>query len=136
MSYQYEGCCSCGETIFSIVLSTPINNYAPRACDCNFCTSRGIAYLSDPLGKSEINSHQPLVKLKQGSNQAHFFGCSSCDSIVAVGYLFNAGFRGAVNATLFNDNNRLQPAVIASPKLLNADEKVERWKKLWMTITL
>ena len=136
MSYQYVGHCSCGETKILVELSSPIGNYVPRACDCDFCTAREIAYLSEPEGKSEIHTHQLLNRLKQGSNQAQFLGCANCDSIVAVGYLFNSGFKGAVNATLLNDKDRLQQAVVASPKLLKSDEKVERWQNLWMPISI
>lgn len=136
MSYQYEGSCPCNETKVLIELSSSINNYIPRACDCDFCTIRGIAFLSDPVGKAEIHAQLQLDKLKQGSNQAQFLCCTKCDSIVAVGYLFNSEFKGAVNATLLNDKDRLQQAVAASPKLLNPDEKVERWQKLWMPISL
>lgn len=136
MSFQYEGRCSCGETTLLVELYSPISSYIPRACDCDFCIARGIAYLSEPEGKAEIHSQLQLNKLKQGSNQAQFLGCANCDSIVAVGYLFNSGFKGAVNATLLNDKNKLQQAVAASPKRLKPDEKIERWQKLWMAIKL
>ena len=136
MSYQYEGACSCGETKILVKLCSPIDNYIPRVCDCEFCTTRGIAYLSDPNGKTKIHTQRQLNKLKQGSNQAQFLSCANCDSVVAVGYLFGSGLKGAVNATLLNDKNQFQQAVAASPKLLEPDEKVKRWQKLWMPINL
>ena len=136
MSYQFDGSCVCGRTKITIKPSSSLNKFILRACDCDFCTSREINYLSDPAGKAEIHAFQPLRKLKQGSNQAEFLCCANCDSVVAVGYWFQVGLRGAINATLLNDKKHLQVAVPASPKLLEPDEKVKRWEKLWMTIEL
>lgn len=136
MSYQTHGSCICGQTKIIVEISSALDTLIPRACDCDFCTEKGINYLSDPVGKAEIRTCQPLKKLKQGSNQAEFLCCANCDSVVAVGYWFQVGLKGAINATLLNDRKQLQNAVAASPKLLEPDEKVERWQKLWMTIKL
>ncbi len=136
MPHKHEGSCHCGKVTISIKLSQPLDNYAPRACDCDFCTSRGITYLSASQATAEVCSLLPLKKLKQGSRQAQFLSCVNCDSVVAVVFLFESGHRGAVNAALLNEKRLLQQAVTASPKLLDPIEKVERWQQFWMPVRL
>lgn len=134
MSYKYKGSCDCDKVSFVVVLSQSLIAYTPRACDCDFCTKRGIEYLSETGGSLDINSNQPLQKLVQGSKQVHFLSCAGCHTVVCVVYEFSTGLKGAVNATLIEDEEPRQQAVAASPKLLNATQKVERWNSLWLQV--
>ena len=46
-----NGQCNCGQTKIKLSLSNKLNKYSPRACDCDFCISRKISYLSHPEGE-------------------------------------------------------------------------------------
>lgn len=136
MSHSYAGKCQCGATSLSLELPKPIEYYQPRACDCDFCTARDIAYLSEPTARLTINSDSDLSKYQQGSNQAEFLACAKCDSVIAASFKEGTKRIGSVNANLLCDRESLASAVTVSPKQLSADEKKLRWQELWMSIII
>lgn len=98
MMKTYLGTCDCGATEMSISLPMALDHYAPRACDCDFCTRQQISYLSDPQGTIAIKSLKPLTELQQGSNTATFLSCAVCSTVMCVSYSNNTRSVGAVNA--------------------------------------
>ncbi len=130
------GRCFCGSVYCEIQLSQPAAAYAPRRCDCDFCTSRNLQYLSDPKGQLRIQSPQPLLRLQQGSAQAEFLTCRQCDTVVAVCYREDQINVGAINASLLQPQSQFAEAVTVQPRLLAADTKTERWKQLWMPLVV
>ena len=128
------GECSCGQTKVKISLPENLDQYSPRACDCDFCVSRSIFYLSHPDGELEIESTEPLEVQRQGSNQASFITCSNCKSVIAASLQLENRLVGALNSTLLSDFSLLQKSVTVSPKQLGAREKNERWQTLWLNI--
>ena len=115
-------------------LPEPFDAYTPRRCDCDFCTTREISYLSDPSGSVEIVCKYPLKPISQGSEQAQFLSCPNCDCVVTVVYLFEDGLKGAVNARLIIAGDQLQEAEVVSPRLLSATEKIKRWNDIWFPV--
>lgn len=136
MAIEYVGSCSCGAVKVRIELPEAIENYSPRACDCDFCTSRNIQYLSHPDGALFIETSTPLEVQKQGSNQADFLTCRNCNDVSAVSIGIEGNRIGALNSTILDDYLRLKKAEVASPKLLTAHNKVQRWKSLWLPISV
>jgi len=128
------GKCRCGQTKVKISLPKTLEHYSPRACDCDFCTSRKISFLSHSDGELEIESAKPLDVQKQGSNQASFITCQSCKSVIAGVLTLENKLIGALNSTLLFDFISLQKATIVSPKKLEPKEKIERWKTVWLNI--
>lgn len=131
---NYSSFCRCGQIQITLSLPKPIDTYAPRACDCDFCTSRSASYLSDPDGVLQITNAEELEQLQQGSEQAIFWQCTSCHDLVGVTHEFENGIKGAVNASLFAANYELQNAIVVSPKTLSPEEKRERWGGVWMRV--
>jgi hypothetical protein len=136
MNQSYHGSCQCGAVSFTLRLPNHLEQYSPRACDCDFCTERSISYLSDPDGTLTIRCTQPLIRLKQGSNQAEFLTCSGCQQVVAATINLIDEAKGAVNVNLLAEQDLLQPAEPISPKQLNPQEKLLRWQQLWLTLTI
>ena len=128
--------CHCGNAQLELSLPADLSSYTPRACDCDFCVKRTISYLSDPKGNLTIKSDVKLLAHHHGSNQASFLSCDQCDDVVAVVCKINNQLRGAVNATLLNGLAVMKPSQIVSPKSLSADQKIERWHKLWLTVVI
>jgi len=128
------GKCRCGQTKIKLSLPKALEQYSPRACDCDFCTSRNIAYLSHPDGELEIESIEPLGIQKQGSKQANFITCNCCKTIIAGVLQIENGLIGALNSTLLSNYASLQEPTIVSPKLLTEEEKIERWQSVWLNI--
>jgi len=69
--------------------------------------------------------------IKNGDQLASFYYCDSCGDLLAVGRTFNNQLRGAVNASLLRDSGQLGKVIEIQPRLLSADEKLDRWGKLW-----
>ena len=136
MTYEYQGKCHCGNATFTVILPRSLDNYAPRACDCDFCTILGLTYLSDPEGSLELISSAPFRRTTQGSGQAQFLSCTNCEVIVSVIYPSETGLKGTVNAALINKREQLHAPVAVSPKLLEPAEKIKRWDKLWFPVSL
>ncbi|RKF18139.1 aldehyde-activating protein [Alginatibacterium sediminis] len=130
------GKCSCGQTKVIISLPKTLDHYSPRACDCDFCISRNISYLSDPEGKLEIKSVEALDIQKQGSNQASFITCNGCKSVIAASLQLENKLIGALNSALLSNVALLQGATTVSPKALGAKAKIERWQTVWLNIKI
>ncbi|BHH82613.1 GFA family protein [Desulforhopalus sp. 52FAK] len=131
---NYSNTCSCGKIQIKLTLPKPIEEYTPRACDCDFCTTRKAAYISDPDGVLEITQSEGLESLIQGSKQAKFWQCKSCHDLIAVTHEFETGLQGAINANCLAGSNKLQNPISVSPKTLSPEEKIERWQAGWMTV--
>lgn len=136
MLNMLTGHCACGQVEVSIELTKELSLYSPRACDCDFCTSRGAEYLSDPGGKIRLTSHSSLVEQQQGDNLAKFLTCPNCSTVLVAALIDDSNSFGAVNATLLQGREKFKASRSASPKLLSADEKVERWTQLWSPLEL
>jgi len=128
------GECSCGKTKVKLSLPEALNSYSPRACDCDFCISRHISYLSHPDGQLEIESIESLDIQRQGSNQASFITCNCCKSVIAASLQMENSLLGALNASLLSNFSLLQQPISVSPKTLGAIEKIQRWKTVWLSI--
>ena len=134
MKDENMGMCRCGRVTFFVSLPEVLENYSPRKCDCAFCMKHDAAVLSHPDGNLHIESLAPLTITKHGSGQASFLSCSSCHSFVSVVYLFPTGLKGAVNATLLSEFERLKAPQLVSPKRLDPQEKLSRWESVWFNV--
>jgi len=128
------GKCSCGQTRVKLTLPETLEHYCPRACDCDFCISRNITYLSHPDGELEIASKAPLDIQQQGSNQAGFITCRQCKTVIAASLRLENSLIGALNSTLLSNASLLQEPTVVSPKALSAKEKFDRWQTVWLNI--
>jgi hypothetical protein len=110
-------------------LTSALESYNPRACDCHFCRKNDAAYISDPNGRVVIrtNALSHLKFTQQGDELAEFLFCATCDQLLGVRW----HQYGSVNARILFDHSSFGPQILASPKQLSADEKVVRWTELW-----
>lgn len=132
--FCYLGLCSCGKVKVELLLPHELSGYAPRACDCAFCTIHDVAYLSDPDGQFTITCEYPPKMAQQGSNQASFLMCASCGDVLCATYSFDNKLKGALNVKVLNDFPHLAKAQVVSPRQLSPQQKVARWKRLWSTV--
>jgi hypothetical protein len=130
------GTCECGKVEITMSLPDVLASYTPRQCDCEFCTSRGICFLSHPDGKLRIQTVRPLDIAKQGSNQASFLTCSYCKTVIAASIQLSNNVIGALNAKLLSNFYLLQKPVVVSLKNLEAKEKISRWQSNWCNIKI
>ena len=140
MEHRYSFSCQCGKVSGNIFLPKTLSEYSPRECDCDFCMSRGIQYLSDPQGKilveSVANSEPHLEVLKQGSNQADFLQCANCKQVIMTSVGLKNIRMGALNVQTLKSKDQLSEPLSVSPKLLSPQEKLERWQDIWCVLLL
>ncbi|HME37961.1 MAG TPA: hypothetical protein VKG63_03275 [Steroidobacteraceae bacterium] len=109
--------------------------YGPRACDCDFCSELGAAYVSDPAGSLwiQIKDAGATARLRQGDRLIDCLVCRRCG--VLVGALYQDGEQsfGVVNAWVVGKRETFGDSVPVSPKKLAADEKTARWRQLWFS---
>lgn len=129
----YHASCHCGAIALDIKLSKPPTDYQPRACDCDFCRRHGAAYVSDPAGSLAIRYSDPakLSRYRQGSGTAECLLCRECGVLVGAIFEDGADRYGTLNSRILLEGPGFGTEVCASPKLLDAGTKVNRWKDLW-----
>ncbi len=132
---KFKATCQCHQCKLLVELPQSLRHYAPRACDCNYCQLRNISYLSDPTGFIEVFSGASLLIDRHGSEQAEFYNCSTCGDFLFVAITSNGQTIGAVNANILNNKEQLARSQRVSPKQLAADQKLARWRQVWMPLS-
>ena len=130
---KYLGQCNCGKSQVVVDAAVDFEKLVPRSCDCDSCMSLFLPAImvSDPaLNISIVNEDDSLKTRKNGSQQASFLHCKSCDQLLAVGANIEGKFRGAVNAFLFRNIN-FSDAIPIRPGLLSQADKIKRWNEIW-----
>lgn len=132
-THRYEGGCHCGNITFAMEMTIDPGACTPRACDCDFCTRHGAAYVSDPEGKLEIGirNEKDLSRYRQGSGSAEMLVCRNCGVMVAACYVEQASVYATVNCLAVAGRERFGPKEAVSPKQWDAQTKIRRWKRLW-----
>jgi hypothetical protein len=117
----------------SVELTGAPCDYAPGACDCEFCHKHGASYISDPKGaiKIEVENAERLGKYRQGNGIADCLFCTECGVLLGILYQENGHLYATANSraliSSFGENKPI------SPKLLTASEKISRWQELWFS---
>lgn len=127
-----RGGCRCAALSIEVTLTQPPSAYTPRACDCNFCSERGAAWVSDPNGVLRLVQRDDTDALhcRQGSGQADFIACAHCGTLVLVACEMDGHLYAAVNAHVLNAAE-FAPEQPASPQHLSPEAKRARWRQLW-----
>lgn len=126
----HKGSCNCNRWQVEVEVTKPLGDFNPRSCDCDYCKKFPSAIISDPNMKVDLVGDEFTI-IKNGDQLASFYYCDSCGDLLAVGRTFNNQLRGAVNASLLRDSGQLGQTIEIQPRLLSADEKLDRWGKLW-----
>ncbi len=114
-------------------LTRDVQDYAPRACDCDFCRKHGAAWLTDPAGSLRLHQRgsDAAVHYRQGSDQAEFLLCAHCGVLVMATYRSDGRLFAALNVRAIEGAPAFAPEQVAQPRLLSAQDKPLRWQQLW-----
>jgi hypothetical protein len=133
----HAGRCHCGALQWTFKTAKPLRALVPRACDCDFCTRHGAAWVSDPGGELRIRSRDAMLHgVRQGSGQAEFLLCRACGVLVAVVAHGAGGLIGAANRNAFDARAEFQEETSVSPRMLAPEIKLARWHQVWMRAEL
>ena len=133
--YTVNGGCYCGNVQLDIELTREPGSYHPRACDCDFCSKHGAAYLSDPQGALTVRVRDASNTgyYRQGSSFAEFLFCKNCGVLVGVAYRSDGRVYGAVNTRAVEARTKFAAEQPVSPKALSGAEKISRWQDIWFS---
>ena len=131
----YKGSCNCNGWQVEVEVTKPLGDFNPRSCDCDYCKNSPSEIISDPNMRVDLMGGEITIN-KNGDQLANFYYCDSCGDLLAVGRYFNNQLRGAVNANLLRDSGQLGKTIEIQPRLLNADEKLDRWQRLWGQVNI
>lgn len=133
--YRANGGCHCGNVRLDIELTREPGSYHPRACDCDFCSKHGAAYLSDPQGALTIRVRDApnTAYYRQGSSLAECLICKNCGVLVGVVYRNEGRVYGAVNVKAVEARSSFAAEQPVSPKVLPGAEKIARWRSIWFS---
>lgn len=134
MRVALTGSCHCQRLKLTLHGTLEPAATSPRACDCDFCRKHAAAWVSDPDGELVITASDAdaLGRYRQGSESAEFLGCRHCGVLLAVVFATDKGQRGAVNARCLDRAGEFAPQQTVSPQQLPAEERRERWRRLWI----
>jgi len=133
--HKYSGGCHCGNITFEMEVAGKPASYNPRACDCDFCLKHAASYVSDPGGKLIImvENEANLSRYRQGSGIADFLVCKICGALVGVCHGEHERLYAAINSKTVENAADFGPETAVSPKTLNNQDRVQRWKNSWFS---
>jgi hypothetical protein len=133
--HKYSGGCHCGNITFEMEVAGKPASYNPRACDCDFCLKHAASYVSDPGGKLIImvENEANLSRYRQGSGIADFLVCKICGALVGVCHGEHERLYAAINSKTVENAADFGPETAVSPKTLNDQDRVQRWKNSWFS---
>lgn len=105
----------------------------PRACQCDYCMTRGAAYVSKSGTSVEVHiRNESLHKIvKHGSNSAEFHECAGCGEVVLVTAIIADEMYGALNANRMTNKHGFSEPVQTHFSNQSAEQKRERWHQNW-----
>ena len=129
----FSGACHYGNLRLQITLPGEPADYAPRACDCDFCRKHGAAFVSHHAGALRIEAGRAddLLRYRQGSGQAECLCCAHCGVFVAVVSRLDGNLYGTANVRALDGDPGFAASVTVSPRLLGAEDKRGRWQANW-----
>ena len=132
----HPGGCHCGAVRSTFATARELSDFAPRACDCDFCMRHGPAWVSDAAGLLRIAADEAqLCRYRQGSGQAEFLFCADCGVLVAVEARTGDGrWLGAANRNAFDGREACAAETTVSPRRLGPEAKLSRWTQLWTPV--
>ena len=133
--YKVLGGCDCGNISYLAEMQNEPSSYAPRLCDCNFCTSHGAAYASDSKGTLtiKVKDECEISKYSQGSRNADFLICKNCGVLTNVLFEQSGHIFGAINVRSANDYSKFSEGQVLHLTHLGDKERIGRWKEYWFS---
>lgn len=130
---KINGTCECKSWAVEMDFPGQLKDLTPRICDCDYCKEYPSAIISHP-NLTVLFEGGKAGERWNGDRLAKFSYCSTCNSFLAVTSVIGGQVRGAVNSQLFGDINMYGAPQHIQPYLLSAEQKTERWGRLWAMV--
>jgi len=125
------GGCDCNN--IEIIWHTVDCSLVPRACQCDYCSSKAAAYVtkSGTGFDVSIRSEQFHNKIQHGSNSATFHECANCDQVIFVTSEIDGELYGALNSRQLTNKFGFSTTVKLNFSSQTTEQKRERWRQNW-----
>ena len=125
------GGCRCNN--IRITWHTVDHSVVPRACQCDYCLSKGVAYVSKSGTRFDVSVRSEALhkKVQHGSNSAVFHECANCCQLIFVTAEIDGELYGALNANHLNNKMGFSSPVETDFSSCTAQQKKERWRQNW-----
>lgn len=126
-----SGGCDCNN--ITVVWHTREYSHTPRACQCDYCSAKSAAYVTESGTKVEVTiSNDTFHKtIQHGSNSASFHECTNCNQLVFVTAKIDGQLYGALNANLLINKQGFSAISKLTFSSQTAKQKRDRWRQNW-----
>lgn len=103
----------------------------PRACQCDYCLSKAVAYVSKSATRFDIlvYKEQYYRQVQQYSDSATFHQCTHCDQVICVTLNIDGELYGALNANHLINKFGFSAAAKANFSAQTAEQKRQHWRQ-------
>ena len=126
-----RGGCKCNN--IEILWHSVDQSLVPRECQCDYCLSKGVSYVSKSGTRVEITIHKENMHNvhQQGTMSAEFHECKNCGELVFV----SAEIEGELYCSLNSGCIKNPPGFNAPVKMQlynqTETERKNRWRQNW-----
>ena len=126
-----RGNCRCNN--IQIVWHTVDYSVVPRACQCEYCLTKGAEYVSKSGTAVDVVVHKERHHriIMHGSRIARFHECANCGDVVLVTAEIDGTNYGVLNAMCMKNKLGFPAPVQAYLSDRTAEQKRDRWRQNW-----
>ena len=131
-----RGGCKCNN--IQILWHTVDRSLVPRECQCPYCLSKIISYVSKSGTRVEVSIHNESLHnvYQQGTKSATFHECGNCDDLVFVTAEIDGELYCSLNSNCINNPFGFSDSVKMELHNQTAAEKKSRWRQNWCHLVL
>ena len=136
ITHAFEGRCHCGAIGFTFRASQPPDQWAVRACQCNFCRGHGARTVSDPAGSVtfQITDASKLSRYRFGARTADYLVCRDCGVYIAALLTSSNGQFATLNINTIRAPLDAPQALPVSYEGESAEQRLSRREQRWTPV--
>ena len=126
-----SGSCECNN--IKVIWHTIDHSLVPRACQCEYCSSKDAAYVTKSGTKFEaiIQNENLHKQVQHGSRSAVFHECANCGQVIFVTSEIDGELYGALNARHLTNKFGFAEPVELNYSYQSLEQKRDRWRQNW-----
>ncbi|CAA0125022.1 Uncharacterised protein [Halioglobus japonicus] len=126
-----RGGCNCNN--IEIVWHTVDHSLVPRECQCDYCISKNVSYVSKAGTRVEVTIRKESLHYvhQHGTMSAKFHECGNCGELVFVTAEIDEEIYCSLNASCLNNPSGFSSPVKMELYDQTETEKRNRWRQNW-----
>jgi hypothetical protein len=126
-----RGSCKCNN--IEILWHTVDHSLVPRVCQCHYCISKNVSYVSKAGTRVEVTIRKENLHHvhQQGTISAKFHECRNCGELVFVSAEIEEELYCSLNSNCINNPFGFSASVKMQLSNQTVTEKKNRWRQNW-----